>query len=150
MLITQQMAELKQELDSANARALKQEQRASNAEQQIQRLHDEGVVRDALTKQSKESLDEHLEALKAVSAANNNVVDTRLLGKPEKFDGSNATWRDWKFTAKSYLCATNSSLKAMLDQAEVASEPIKNVELHRAGTRTVGAALLRPRIALQV
>ena len=32
-------------------------------------------------------------------------IDTRLLGKPDKFDGQDSCWRDWKFITKAYIQA---------------------------------------------
>ena len=33
-----------------------------------------------------------------------DLVDTRQLGKPDKFDGRDEGWKEWKFVTKSYLC----------------------------------------------
>ena len=32
-------------------------------------------------------------------------IDTRLLGKTDKFDGQDSCWRDWKFITKAYIQA---------------------------------------------
>ena len=90
----QQLANLTQQLLNLN-QGLEQERAARiNAEQAIQRLHEDGIRRDAAATQSKSALEAHIEVLKASSPSTNNVVDTRLLGKPDKFDGTNVTWRD--------------------------------------------------------
>ena len=124
----QQLANLTQQLLNHN-QGLEQERAARiTAEKAIQRLHEDGIRRDAAATQSRSALEAHIEVLKA-SSPSNNVVDTRLLGKPDKFDGTNGMWRDWKFTAKSYLCATDSSLKALLDKVEAAPDVLKNVDL---------------------
>ena len=49
--------------------------------------------------------------------SSNQIIDTRQLGKPDKFDGVDGNWSDWKFVATSYLAATNHALKVMLDTA---------------------------------
>ena len=46
------------------------------------------------------------------------LVDTRQLGKPDKFDGRDECWKEWKFVTKSYLCAVNQGARALLDKAE--------------------------------
>ena len=49
--------------------------------------------------------------------SSNQIIDTRQLGKPDKFDGVDANWSDWNFVAASYLAVTNHALKVMLDTA---------------------------------
>ena len=41
-------------------------------------------------------------------------IDTRLLGKPDKFDGQDSCWRDWKFITKvqNPSCASGHSCVA--------------------------------------
>ena len=33
---------------------------------------------------------------------NEAQIDSKLLGKPSKFDGDENTWEDWSFTLRSY------------------------------------------------
>ena len=47
-----------------------------------------------------------------------SLVDTRQLGKPDKFDGRDENWKEWKFVTKSYLCAVNQHSRPLLDRAE--------------------------------
>ena len=72
----QQIANLAAQVNLLN-QGLEQERAArANAEQQIQRLHEEGIRRDAVAPQSKDALTAHIEVLKASSASANHVVDT--------------------------------------------------------------------------
>ena len=43
------------------------------------------------------------------------VVDTRLLGKPENFDGTTDNWRLFKFTFLGYVVAVDSRLNQACD-----------------------------------
>ena len=46
------------------------------------------------------------------------VVDTRLLEKPESFDGTTDNWRQFKFTFLGYAGAIDSRLKKALIESE--------------------------------
>jgi hypothetical protein len=57
-------------------------------------------------------------------------IDTRLLGKPDRFDGSDSSWKDWEFVTRSYLMAAIGGIGQGLQAAE--SEPsvqVQNVHL---------------------
>ena len=48
-------------------------------------------------------------------------IDTRLLGKPDKFDGQDSCWRDWKFITKAYMQAALPDIRTLLVKAEETS-----------------------------
>ena len=62
----------------------------------------------------------------------NTMIDTRLLGKPEKFDGTDVHWRDWKFVTKSYLQAAMPGIGTLLTKAEATTDDISNEFLSTA------------------
>ena len=45
------------------------------------------------------------------------VVDTRILGRPERFDGKDAGWYDFKFEFENYMGAVNSTVVEMMEVA---------------------------------
>ena len=45
------------------------------------------------------------------------VVDTRILGGPERFDGKDAGWYDFKFEFENYMGAVNSTVVEMMEVA---------------------------------
>ena len=57
-------------------------------------------------------------------------IDTRLLGKPDKFDGQDSCWRDWKFITKAYIQAALPEIRALLVRAEETSDDVRNVVLN--------------------
>ena len=56
-------------------------------------------------------------------------IDTRLLGKPDKFDGQDSCWRDWKFITKAKLQAALPDIRALLLMAEETTDDVRNVAL---------------------
>ena len=56
-------------------------------------------------------------------------IDTRLLGKPDKFDGQDSCWRDWKFITKAYTQVALPKICALLVKAEETSDDVRNVVL---------------------
>ena len=46
------------------------------------------------------------------------LVDTRMLGRPATWDGSDSGWKDWKFVTASYLLAAMPALEPLLSRAE--------------------------------
>ena len=52
------------------------------------------------------------------SATMQQLVDTRMLGKPGTWDGSESGWKDWKFVTASYLLAAMPTLEPLLARAE--------------------------------
>ena len=45
------------------------------------------------------------------------VVDTRILGRPERFDGKDAGWYDFKFEFENHMGAVNSTVVEMMEVA---------------------------------
>ena len=56
-------------------------------------------------------------------------IDTRLLGKPDKFDGQDSCWRDWKFITKAYIQAALPDTRALLLMAEETTDDVRNAAL---------------------
>ena len=56
-------------------------------------------------------------------------VDTKLLGKPDKFDGKDTSWKDWRFVTRAYFLAAMPGIDLMLDLAEGTDQEIDNVFL---------------------
>ena len=50
------------------------------------------------------------------------VVDTRLLGKPQSFDGATDNWRQFKFTFLGFAGAVDARLKQAMIESEVMQE----------------------------
>ena len=50
-------------------------------------------------------------------AAPLGMVDTRLLGKPEKWNGNDSTWKDWRFVVRAYLHAAMPTIGPLLNRA---------------------------------
>ena len=46
-------------------------------------------------------------------------IDVKRLGQPDKFDGSDAKFRDWCIVFKSYVTVGNSEMGALLREAEL-------------------------------
>ena len=56
-------------------------------------------------------------------------VDTKLLGKPDKFDGKDTSWTDWRFVTRAYFLAAMPDIDLLLDLAEGTDQEITNVHL---------------------
>ena len=52
------------------------------------------------------------------------ILDTRVLGKPETFDGSIEKWADWAFVFRSYVHCVSADLGTLLHEAEGRTEQI--------------------------
>ena len=59
-------------------------------------------------------------------------IDTRLLGKPDKFDGQDSCWRDWKFITKAYIEAALPDIRTLVIKAEETTDDVRNVVLSAA------------------
>ena len=53
--------------------------------------------------------------VQATPTTNASLVDTRLLGKPESFDGG-AGWKDWSVVFRSYASACSAPLGSLLER----------------------------------
>ena len=56
---------------------------------------------------------------------------TRLLGKPESFDGG-AGWQDWSVVFRNFACACSALLGVLLERTETSARPVLNATLARA------------------
>ena len=57
-----------------------------------------------------------------------SLVDTRLLGKPESFDGGTG-WKDWSVVFRSYACACSAPLGLLLERTETSAGPMLDATL---------------------
>ena len=93
-------------------------------EQQIQHLLDRQQQLEAaltLEQQARTALEQRAMTPRAEESSSRSNIDTRLLGKPDRFDGSDASWKDWEFVTRSYLMAAIGGIGPGLQAAE--SEP---------------------------
>ena len=56
------------------------------------------------------------------------TIDTRLIGRPDNFDGGN-TWRDWSTVFRSYASAVSPRLGDLLAHSEAQANPVLNAAL---------------------
>ena len=68
----------------------------------------------------------------ASSSSMAGCIDTRLLGKPDKFDGQDSCWRDWKFITKAYIQAALPDIRTLVIKAEETTDDVRNVVLSAA------------------
>ena len=57
------------------------------------------------------------------------VVDTRVIGKPDQFDGGPMKYMDWSFKLRSYLVAVDQRYQQELTTTETSSTPRPNATL---------------------
>ena len=55
-------------------------------------------------------------------------IDARQLGRPDKFDSSDAKFKDWSIVFRSYASLANSEIAVVMKSAEL-GEPVSNAEL---------------------
>ena len=53
----------------------------------------------------------------------NRIVDTRVLGRPDNFDGTPGSWRDWSITFRAYSAACEPRLEQLMRDVETKSVP---------------------------
>ena len=53
------------------------------------------------------------------NASNTNFIDTRVLGKPQSFEGNEAKWPDWSVVVRAYMSLVNTQLGTLLPAAEL-------------------------------
>ena len=53
-------------------------------------------------------------------------VDTRVLGRPAKWDGSEKAWPNWSFVMKAYAGAIDQALSADMTTAECSTDAMSN------------------------
>ncbi len=54
------------------------------------------------------------------------TVDTRVLGKPETFDGTQSKWKDWSTVARAYFMLVSPDLQRLMADAEASADPVLN------------------------
>ena len=56
-------------------------------------------------------------------------IDTRMLGRPDTFDGSESKWGDWSTVMKAYAALCNASLVSAMPASEVEAQEKRNSDL---------------------
>ena len=56
-------------------------------------------------------------------------IDTRMLGRPDTFDGSESKWCDWSTVMKAYAALCNASLVSAMPVSEVEAQEKRNSDL---------------------
>ena len=80
----------------------------------------------------------------ASSSSMAGCLDTRLLGKPDRFDGQESCWRDWKFITKAYIEAAVPDIRTLVIKAEETTDDVRNVVLI-AAEQALSAQVFNPR-----
>ena len=99
------------------------EQRVAALEAQIVELRDANL-------QLKGALDEQRAQTAVRQPAQQQVVDTRLMGKPRNFNGKEDDWHQWAITTRAYAGAISERLLFLMDESESA-ENAANVALEK-------------------
>ena len=125
------------QLDPAAVAAALQELRDS------QRLLQSEVAAEQVRRQAAEAQIAALEAASSAApsptapastaVAQRPLVDTRLLGKPEKFHGEDGKWKDWRFVTKAYLVAALPGVADGLERAEAMTVSVLNAKMGEEG-----------------
>ena len=71
-------------------------------------------------------LDQALQQGGRLGTAAGQVVDTRVLGRPDKWDGSEKAWSTWSFVMKAYAGAIDQALSADMTTAECSTDVMSN------------------------
>ena len=53
------------------------------------------------------------------------VIDTRQIGKPEKFSGKEEDWQEFKFTLGNFLACLHPKMPAVMDRIAKLEEPFQ-------------------------
>ena len=56
-------------------------------------------------------------------------IDTRMLGRPDTFDGNESKWGDWSTVMKAYAALCNASLVSAMPASEVEAQEKRNNDL---------------------
>ena len=83
---------------------------------------------DAELRVMRDRVEEASAARTAVPRTEVRSIDTRVLGKPEPFDGQTG-WRDWSTVFRAYCGACNRDLEQLMAKAETNVEATLNVNL---------------------
>ena len=71
-------------------------------------------------------LDQALQQGGRPGTAAGQVVDTRVFGRPDKWDGSEKAWSNWSFVMKAYAEAIDQALSADMTTAECSTDAMSN------------------------
>ena len=71
-------------------------------------------------------LDQALQQGGRHGTAAGQVLDTRVLGRPDKWDGSEKAWPNWSFVMKAYAGAIDQDLSADMTTAECSTDAMSN------------------------
>ena len=71
-------------------------------------------------------LDQALQQGGRPGTAAGQVVDTRVLGRPDKWDGSEKAWTNWSFVMKAHAGAIDQALSADMTTAECSMDAMSN------------------------
>ena len=61
-------------------------------------------------------------------------VDTKILGKPDKFDDMDTSWKDLRFVVRAYFLAAMPGIDLLLDLAEGTDQEIENIDFDERET----------------
>ena len=64
----------------------------------------------------------------AAGRGNQSMVDMRLLGKPDKWDGTDSRWKDWRFVTRAYLIAAIPAATEILNKSEDLTDKVAVVD----------------------
>ena len=65
----------------------------------------------------------------------NRTIDTRVLGRPDHFEGIPGTWRDWSTVFRAYAAACEPRLEQLMrDRSPVGSDPSRRSTSHQQST----------------
>ena len=92
----EEVRELAQRLQEARDVAQMQAQQIAELQSQVQRAQTEAAASAAAGANPPPRGD---------NFGANRIVDTRLLGRPDNFDGTPGSWRDWSTTFRAYSAA---------------------------------------------
>ena len=73
-----------------------------------------------------EQLDQALQQGARSTASVDQVLDTRVLGRPDKWDGSEKAWPNWRFVMKAHAGAIDQHLSTGMTSAEISTDALSN------------------------
>ena len=71
-------------------------------------------------------LDQALQQGGRLATSAGQVVDTRVLGRPDEWDGSEKAWPDWSFVMKAYAGAIDQELSTVMNGAEISTDALSS------------------------
>ena len=98
-------------------------------QQQNARLQQQETAMTTLAQEREKARTESAEHVEHAKTARAGVVDTRVIGKPDQFDGDPMKYADWSFKLRSYLGAVDQRYQQELTTTETSSTPRLNANL---------------------